>query len=196
MPSMALRRRLHCGWRELAQSRLSASTSTATSVSEPLLNVVLFEPQIPPNTGTIGRLTLATRSRLHLIKPNFSLDDKALRRAGMDYWSRVDCMEHEAWEGYVQRANPKRMWLFTTHGARAHWSADFRPGDHLVFGNENHGAPQWLHESVGDAHRVCLPMSSEVAGRSLNLACSVSCAVYEALRQINKRDGLPSFSPS
>ena len=157
---------------------------------KPLLNIVLFEPQIPPNTGTIGRLALACRCRLHLVgKLGFSLEEKALRRAGLDYWSSVDLERHETWDHYVASAAPTNVWLFTTHGSRPHWQASFSHGDHLLFGNEGTGAPTWMHDWIlqrhGEAHRVRLPMSSEVTGRSLNLACTVSCAVYEGLRQLD-----------
>ena len=160
------------------------------------MHIVLFEPQIPPNTGTIGRLSLATRCRLHLIEPlGFDIDDKALRRAGMDYWAQVDCMQHPSWEAYLATARPERVWLFTTKGQQAHWHGRYRCGDHLLFGNEGHGAPPWMHDWIreqhGDAHRVRLPMSTEVAGRSLNLANTVSCAVYEGLRQLNEREPIP-----
>ena len=179
--------------RRSACSALRCHTTAAPSSSsaEPLLHIVLVEPQIPPNTGTIGRLALATRCRLHLVgKLGFSLDEKALQRAGMDYWRNVDCVIHATWAEYLEAAAAPNggAWLFTTHATRPHWGAAFRRGDHLLFGNEGAGAPEavhrWVTERHGEAQRLRLPMSPEVEGRSLNLACTVSCGVYEALRQI------------
>ena len=179
----------------LRRARYAAEAPLARTAAEPLLHIVLFEPQIPPNTGAIGRLSLTSRCRLHLIDPNFSLEDKRLRRAGMDYWSLVDCKVHSSWDDYLSTAAPERVWLFTTRGKQVYWDAAFHRGDHVLFGNENTGAPAWMHEWVatrfGDHHRVRLPQSPETASRSLNLACTVSCAVYEGLRQIDSTEGLP-----
>ena len=177
------------------QRTVAPNTPLSRATSDPLLHIVLFEPQIPPNTGTIGRVALTSRCRLHLIDPHFSLEDKWLRRAGMDYWSLVDMKVHSSWDAYLADSAPERVWLFTTRGSTVFWDATFRRGDHILFGNENSGAPAWMHEwaakRFGEAHRVRLPQSPETAGRSLNLACTVSCAVYEGLRQIGTKDGLP-----
>jgi tRNA (cytidine/uridine-2'-O-)-methyltransferase len=179
----------------LRGKQLLTDAPLTRSTAEPLLHIVLFEPQIPPNTGTIGRLSLTSRCRLHLIAPHFSLEDKWLRRAGMDYWPLVDCVEHADWQAYLTDAAPDRVWLYTTRGTRSHWDGEYRRGDHLLFGNEQFGAPAWMHEWMlsqqGESRRVRLPMSPETTGRSINLACTVSVAVYEGLRQIHIADGLP-----
>jgi tRNA (cytidine/uridine-2'-O-)-methyltransferase len=153
----------------------------------PLLNVVLHEPEIPNNTGNIGRTCIAAGCSLHLIKPlGFDTSEKACRRAGLDYWPRLRPMEHEGWEAYLRAsgAEPERMWLFTTKTARPVWRADIRPGDHLVFGKETRGLPEALLAEYSD-RLVTLPMVPEE--RSLNLATAVCAAVYEGIRQMTGR---------
>ncbi|MCX7713173.1 MAG: tRNA (cytidine(34)-2'-O)-methyltransferase [Chthoniobacterales bacterium] len=144
------------------------------------LHVVLVEPEIPPNTGNIARLCLASGAQLHLIEPlGFSLDDRALRRAGMDYWEECRVKVWPSWQGWVEAHPGVRFWLFTTKGSVAHWDAPFRVGDALVFGRETRGLPQWLL----DANREWLLRIPMVEGaRSLNLATAVGIALYEAWR--------------
>ena len=180
--------------RAAGSSTASKVVPPSASATEPVMHIALFQPQIPPNTGTIGRTALATRCRLHLIHPlGFSMDDKSLRRTGLDYWPLVDCVEHASFDDYVRDAEPLRLFLFTTKGSAPHWSASFERGDHLLFGTEGSGAPDWLHDFVderhGEGHRVELPMSPEVGGRSLNLSCSATTAVYEGIRQISVAEG-------
>ena len=153
----------------------------------PTLTIILFEPEIPQNTGNVGRLCAFTGARLHLIEPlGYSLDDRYLRRSGMDYWQHLDVTCHASWEAFkASDAFPERIWLFTTHAARSYWSADFRPGDALLFGNEGHGCPDWLHEEIGEDQRLTLPRFNEQPLRSLNLSTAVGIAAYEALRQFN-----------
>ena len=163
---------------------------------EPLFNVVLFQPQIPNNTGNIGRTCATTECRLHLIHPlAFCMSEKARRRAGLDYWHLVDCREHESWEAFLAREAPKRLFLYTTAGTRPHWQATFDRGDFLLFGRENGGVPQELHDWVdrehSPEHRLSLPMRPIEGARSLNLATAVACAVYEGLRQLDARGQLP-----
>jgi len=144
-------------------------------------HVVLYEPEIPPNTGNVGRLCLATGSVLHLVgRLGFDIDDRALKRAGLDYWHRLEVRRWMSWEEYAD-AHPVggRTWFFTTKAQRTHWDAALREEDHLVLGPETRGLPQ----SLLDAHPeqlLQLPMRGE--GRSLNLATSAGIAVYEALR--------------
>lgn len=149
-----------------------------------MLHIVLYQPQIAPNTGNIGRLCALTRSRLHLIHPlGFVIDDRNLRRAGMDYWKSLDVHEHESWEAFrLSKEGPKRLWLFTTKTTRSFWQAEYADGDGLVFGNEGSGAPAWLHEEMGEAQRVTIPHGNDEL-RSLNLSSSVAIGCYEALRQ-------------
>ena len=161
------------------------------------LHVVLFEPQIPPNTGNVGRLCALTGSRLHLVHPlGFRITDRHLKRSGMDYWYELDVHHHTDWPAFrAASATPARLWLFTTHAARSFWDVGFAPGDGLLFGNETSGTPDWLHREVGDAARVRIPQFNPRL-RSLNLSTSVGIAVYEALRQIRARGGsLPDVPP-
>lgn len=156
----------------------------------PLLNIVMLHPEIPTNTGTIGRTAAATGCRLHVIHPiGFSMDEKGRRRAGLDYWDAVDCVEHADFDAYLEDAKPKRLWLYTPRGVtRPHWDATFEPGDHLMFGRESDGAPDWTHDWVRDTwgpdHLVRLPMVDDPRIRGLNVSNVVNTAVYEAMRQI------------
>jgi tRNA (cytidine/uridine-2'-O-)-methyltransferase len=147
-----------------------------------MFNVVLVEPEIPPNTGNIGRLCLATGSRLHLVKPlGFSIDDRALRRAGLDYWHEVEVSLWEFWSEF-RDAQPSdaRFWFLTTKSQRAYWDQAFRPGDFLVFGRETKGLPEpLLRENAGQA--ITIPMTTKT--RSLNLATAVGIVLFEAVRQ-------------
>jgi tRNA (cytidine/uridine-2'-O-)-methyltransferase len=126
-----------------------------------------------------------TKSRLHLIHPlGFRITDSNLRRAGMDYWHALDLHQHADWAAFkASPVAPKRLWLFTTKSTQTFWSARFEDGDGLVFGNEGHGAPAWLHEELGERHRVTIPQLNPEL-RSLNLSTAVGIATYEALRQI------------
>lgn len=150
------------------------------------LHVVLFRPEIPQNTGSIGRLCAITRCRLHLIHPlGFTITDKHLKRSGMDYWYSLDIHHHASWEAFQESdKRPKRLWLFSTHATKRHWDATFQPEDGLLFGNEGHGCPPWLHEAIGDERRLTIPHYNNEL-RSLNLATAAGIAVYEALRQLD-----------
>lgn len=150
-----------------------------------MLHLVLFQPQIAPNTGNIGRLCAVTRSRLHLIHPlGFEVTDKNLKRAGMDYWHSLDVHHHTDWEAFKASAvAPRRLWLFTTHAERTFWDVAYADGDGLVFGNEGSGAPDWLHGELGEARRLTIPHANTEL-RSLNLSTAAGIACYEALRQI------------
>lgn len=151
------------------------------------LQIILFAPEIPQNTGNIGRMCAYTASRLHLIEPlGFSLDDRYLRRSGMDYWRELDVKIHPSWDAFrASPGAPERIWLFTTHATQSIWTVRFRPGDGLLFGNEGHGCPEWLHREIGNERRVTLPRFSENPLRSLNLSTAAGIAAYEALRQIH-----------
>lgn len=149
-----------------------------------MLHLVLFQPEIAPNTGNIGRMCALTGSRLHLIHPlGFVINDRNLRRAGMDYWRALDVHEHADWPSFRQSPHaPRRLWLFTTKVRHSFWRADFQDGDGLVFGNESAGAPDWLHAEIGEEYRVTIPHANP-ALRSLNLSTAAGIACYEALRQ-------------
>jgi tRNA (cytidine/uridine-2'-O-)-methyltransferase len=155
---------------------------------EPRLNLVLLHPEIPNNTGAIGRTAAATGCRLHIVHPiGFDMGERARRRAGLDYWHLVDCVEHESWEALVESqrlAGPRaRVWLYTTSSQRPHWEVSFAPGDYLLFGCETTGPPQAVKRWAGEERSVTLPMIDDPAARSLNLANAVCAAVYEGLRQ-------------
>ncbi len=159
------------------------------SVPDPLFHVVLHEPEIPNNTGNIGRTCVAAACALHLIKPlGFDTSEKACRRAGLDYWPRLGVREHDSWDRYLadqhdSRGEP-RIWLLTTKTKRSPFDVGFRRGDHLVFGKESAGLPASLLEAF--PHRcVGLPMVRHE--RSLNLATAVCAVVYEGVRQLLAR---------
>lgn len=170
-------------------------------VTTPMFHVVLHEPEIPNNTGNIGRTCVATGCALHLIHPlGFDLSVKACRRAGLDYWPRLDVREHDSWEAFgrwhagdaCQESSeapaglrPPNLWLFTTDAGRPHWEADFRPGDRFVFGKETRGLPAEIIASCGESSALSLPMAS--GERSLNLAAAVCAAIYEGMRQCASR---------
>lgn len=149
-----------------------------------MLHIVLFAPQIPQNTGNIGRMCALTRSRLHLIHPlGYVINDRNLRRAGMDYWKSLDVHEHTDWQAFrASPLAPKRLWLFTTKSEQSFWQTAFADGDGLVFGNEGDGAPGWLHDEL-EAARITIPHANPDL-RSLNLSTAAGIACYEALRQI------------
>ncbi|MFH1498868.1 MAG: tRNA (cytidine(34)-2'-O)-methyltransferase [Verrucomicrobiota bacterium] len=149
-----------------------------------MLHVVLFQPEIPQNTGNIGRMCALTNSRLHLIHPlGYEITDKNLKRAGMDYWYSLDVHEHADWAAFKASPHrPERLWLFTTRTVQRYWDVAFADGDGLLFGNEGHGAPEWLHDEIGATHRVTIPHAN-TALRSLNLSTAAGIACYEALRQ-------------
>jgi tRNA (cytidine/uridine-2'-O-)-methyltransferase len=155
-----------------------------------MLHVVLFQPQIPQNTGNIGRMCAVTRSRLHLIHPlGFEVTDKNLKRAGMDYWHSLDVHHHTDWTAFKASAvAPQRLWLFTTHATRTFWDVKYADGDGLVFGNEEAGAPDWLHTELGDPPRIKIPHANGLL-RSLNLSTAAGIATFEALRQVGMPRG-------
>jgi tRNA (cytidine/uridine-2'-O-)-methyltransferase len=148
-----------------------------------MFHVVLYEPEIPPNTGNIIRLCANTGARLHLIKPlGFELDDKLLRRAGLDYaeWSQISV--YEGLSEFCETVAPSRLFAFTTRATRAHTEGRFRSGDALLFGPETRGLPGEVLDSVPETQRLRIPMRAN--SRSLNLSNSVAVAVYEAWRQL------------
>ncbi len=148
-----------------------------------MFQIVLVEPEIPPNTGNIGRLCLATGSHLHLVKPlGFSIDDRALKRAGLDYWREVKVSLWESFEELRAAHWEGRFWFLTTKTARPYWSETFRRGDFFVFGRETKGLP----ESLLAAHAsqlLTIPMAN--ATRSLNLATAAGIVLFEGMRQIS-----------
>ena len=148
---------------------------------EPLLHVVLYHPEIPQNTGNIGRSCVAVGAKLWMVRPlGFHLDDRYLKRAGMDYWQHLDWEAVDDWATIEQKLGEKNFWLFTKTATRMTWEAEFQLGDVLVFGSESSGLPERLRQSHL-SHCVKFPMRDDV--RSLNLASTVNSALYEAVRQ-------------
>jgi tRNA (cytidine/uridine-2'-O-)-methyltransferase len=149
-----------------------------------MFNILLVEPQIPPNTGNVIRLAANTGCALHLVEPlGFSMDDKLLQRAGLDYHEYADVRRHASWAAFVaaMQPDPARLFAFTTHATRAFADVAWQPGDWLVFGSETAGLPAALREGFAPAQRLRLPMRA--GQRSLNLSNAVAVAVFEAWRQ-------------
>ena len=145
------------------------------------LNIVLYEPEIPANTGNIGRTCVATGTKLHLIEPlGFSLSEKALKRAGMDYWSQLDVERYVNYEDFLQRNPGAKIYMATTKGKKIYSEASYEPDCYIMFGKESAGIPEEiLVEHPEECVRI--PMIGET--RSLNLSNSVAIVLYEALRQ-------------
>ncbi|MCA9117408.1 MAG: tRNA (cytidine(34)-2'-O)-methyltransferase [Planctomycetaceae bacterium] len=151
------------------------------SPPEPLLHVVLHQPEIPQNTGNIGRTCVAVGARLWLVRPlGFRVDERHLRRAAMDYWQYLDWEAVEDWPTVEQRLPGRTVWCLTKTATRPVWEATFSPGDVLLFGSESRGLPASIRQQYRPTS-LMLPMRPEV--RSLNLASTVNTVVYEAVRQ-------------
>ncbi len=150
-------------------------------MSAPLLHVVLYQPDIPPNTGNIGRSCAAIGAKLWLIRPlGFQLDDRNLKRAGMDYWHLVNWEVVDSWEQLLEQLPNRRIWLLTKFAQKLVWEARFERGDVLVFGSETRGLPEEIRRQY-EAQCLKLPMVDEI--RSLNLASTANTVMYEAVRQ-------------
>ncbi|MDK2820824.1 MAG: tRNA (cytidine/uridine-2-O-)-methyltransferase [Clostridia bacterium] len=150
------------------------------------MNVVLFEPDIPQNTGNIARTCAATGTTLHLIHPlGFSLDEKHVKRAGLDYWDKVDIIEHNSWKDFLEKTEGANCYYLSTKGRKFYTEVSYTKEDFIIFGPETRGLPQTILEPAGD--RVLrIPMRQGL--RSLNLANTVALVLYEALRQIGFPD--------
>jgi len=150
---------------------------------KPAFSIVLVRPEIPHNTGAIGRLCVGLDVPLHLIRPlGFHLDDKAIARAGLDYWPHLRVLIHDTWEEYLEAAKPGRLFFLSTHGERSLYDCAFADGDALVFGNESSGLPRDFYETYREG-LFRIPMPGEYA-RSINLANAVAIASYECYRQL------------
>jgi tRNA (cytidine/uridine-2'-O-)-methyltransferase len=147
--------------------------------------IVLVHPEIPQNTGNIGRLSVSTESELHLVEPlGYSLDDRYIKRAGMDYWQYLNYKRHADWKVFREHRltfPEKKMYFFTTKVTRSYWECPFESDSFLVFGSEGKGLPEELYEEYAD-DMFTIPMPGKFS-RSLNLANSVSIVLYEALRK-------------
>ncbi|MDP6082640.1 MAG: tRNA (cytidine(34)-2'-O)-methyltransferase [Verrucomicrobiota bacterium] len=148
------------------------------------LNVVLVEPEIPPNTGNVARLCAATRTRLHLVEPlGFELGDRQLKRAGMDYWQHVEWQAWPDWEAFASSVSPEaKLWFVESGGPTRYADALFSSGDYLIFGRETVGLPGQLCRAAGDRW-LRIPMFHDEA-RSLNLSNCVALVLYEAVQQL------------
>jgi tRNA (cytidine/uridine-2'-O-)-methyltransferase len=153
-----------------------------------MLHLVLYQPEIPQNTGNIGRMCAISETRLHLIYPlGFEVTDKYLKRSGMDYWNQLDVHHHKDWEAFKSsKFGPKRIWMFTTQTEDLYWDVSFEDEDGLLFGSEGSGCPDWLHQEL-QHNRITIPHKRNSL-RSLNLSTSAGIGVFEALRQFSKLD--------
>ena len=150
------------------------------------IHVVLHQPEIAGNTGNVGRTCVALRAKLWLVRPlGFRIEERHLRRAGMDYWQYLDWEAVDQWSVVEDRLADHRFWLFTKYAERPYTDADFRLGDVLVFGSESSGLPRGIVEKHQDA---CLRIPMASAARSLNLSVSVAVAAYEAARQCGSHE--------
>ncbi len=149
-----------------------------------MFNIVLYEPEIPQNTGNIGRLCVGLDATLHLIEPlGFSLEDKYMKRAGLDYWKHLDLKVYKNYGDFLAKNNPSRIFFFSKKAEKVYWEANFKKGDYLVFGKETLGLPEEI--VFNPENRVYkIPMIGKT--RSLNLSNSVAIVAYEAFRQVNQ----------
>lgn len=154
-----------------------------------MLDVVLFQPQIPPNTGNIIRLCANSGFRLHLIEPlGFDFDDKKLRRAGLDYHEFAAVIRHKDFADFIKNEQPKRVLAITTKATNYYGDVNFTAGDYLLFGSETQGLPEEVRQQIPDQDKIRIPMLKD--SRSMNLSNSVSVIVYEAWRQLGFKDGI------
>ncbi|NPF72992.1 tRNA (uridine(34)/cytosine(34)/5-carboxymethylaminomethyluridine(34)-2'-O)-methyltransferase TrmL [Escherichia coli] len=148
-----------------------------------MLNIVLYEPEIPPNTGNIIRLCANTGFRLHIIEPmGFAWDDKRLRRAGLDYHEFTAVTRHHDYRTFLEAENPQRLFALTTKGTPAHSAVSYQDGDYLMFGPETRGLPSSILDALPAEQKIRIPMVPD--SRSMNLSNAVSVVVYEAWRQL------------
>jgi tRNA (cytidine/uridine-2'-O-)-methyltransferase len=154
---------------------------------DPLLHIVLYEPDIPPNTGNVGRTCVAVGAKLWLVEPlGFSLESKHLRRAGLDYWPHLELEVVPDWQTLTARLPPRRPWFFSKFAERSYTDVAYQEGDILVFGSETSGLPETIRDAERD-RLLRIPMRPQV--RSLNLASSCAAITLEAVRQINLAAG-------
>jgi tRNA (cytidine/uridine-2'-O-)-methyltransferase len=152
---------------------------------EHYFNIVLYRPEIPPNTGNIARLCVGARSSLHLIgRLGFKLDNKSLKRAGLDYWDKLRVYYYRNFDEFLERINKGNIWLITKFGKKKYTDVKLKVNDYFIFGRETKGLPEEIHNLFLD-NRLYIPMSDDV--RSINLSNSVAMVLYEAIRQ-NKID--------
>lgn len=148
------------------------------------INIVFVEPEIPPNTGNIARTCAATGTNLHLVKPlGFSIDDKQVKRAGLDYWPYVNLEVHESLDAFMEKYGDRRLWLATTKAKNMYADVEYTDGDFILFGRETRGLPADFVEAHQDSG-IRIPMSEDTRTRSFNLSNSANIILFEALRQL------------
>ena len=157
-------------------------------------NIVLVEPEIPPNTGNIARLCAATSTKLHLVHPlSLQIDDTKLKRAGLDYWHLLDIEEHNNWDHFVEMPrHGVSTWFISTRGEKNIWDIEFNAGDFLIFGSETKGLSEDILNQNKD-HVVSIPMNGQT--RSINLSTAVGIVLYEAIRQITVEKKVSEIVP-
>lgn len=149
-----------------------------------MLNIVLYQPRIPQNTGNVARSCFVTGSRLHLVGPmGFRIDEAKLRRAGLTYWHQTDIVTYESWEEFLEKNAGSRMILMTSHATKLHSQFQFEDGDYIVFGREDAGVPDAVHAQFGE-RQFRIPMIPSEEARCFNLATSVGITLMEAERQL------------
>jgi tRNA (cytidine/uridine-2'-O-)-methyltransferase len=149
------------------------------------MHIVFVEPEIPPNTGTTARLCAATNTTFHLVEPlGFSLEDRYLKRAGLDYWPYVDIHVYLDWEDFLLRRPPGRLVAFSARATRSYTQVQYNQDDFLIFGSETRGLPDYIRTALADS-LYTIPMEGEHV-RSLNLSNAAAIVLYEALRQLGK----------
>ena len=145
-------------------------------------SIVLFEPEIPPNTGNIARLCAGTDTKLHLIEPlGFSISDKHLKRAGLDYWPNVKLSVWKNWQDFMENVEVGRLVTTSAKRGTSLFKFEFKPGDHLVLGPETRGLPEWMFKDI--THAINIPTTKKI--RSLNLSTSAGIILYQALASLN-----------
>ncbi|WP_286267916.1 tRNA (uridine(34)/cytosine(34)/5-carboxymethylaminomethyluridine(34)-2'-O)-methyltransferase TrmL [Thalassotalea atypica] len=154
-----------------------------------MLDIVLFQPEIPPNTGNIIRLCANTGFRLHLIEPlGFSIEDKRLRRAGLDYHEFANLKRHKNFSAFKESEQPKRILAVTTKSSNFHHHVEFQSGDYLLFGSETKGLPEEVRQQIPDQDKIRIPMVQD--SRSMNLSNSAAVIIFEAWRQMGFEHGV------
>ena len=149
------------------------------------MNIVLYQPQIPPNTGNIARTCALTGTKLHLIRPlGFSIDEKSVKRAGLDYWHLLDLEVHDSLEDFLEKYKGEQIFFTSTKAKNYYTQVEYKKDCFIMFGSETSGLPEMIHDKYG-ADRILIPMIPKEGVRSLNLSHSVSIVLYEALRQNN-----------
>lgn len=185
----------HLGDQTDSVSRQSGGCNdTAPSAPTPTAHVVLYQPEIPQNTGNIGRTCVAVGAKLWIVRPaGFQIDDRQVRRAGLDYWQHLSLGDADDWADLLCQLRPRRMFMLSKFARRSIWDVDFQRGDTFVFGRETAGLPDSILDP-DDPRSLCLPMSAAV--RSLNLATTVGIVLYEQQRQLRRNIADSSGPPA